>query len=54
MEAIIVYIGIAMAITLIETFDSLRDQGYNPSAVDRDKDGLIQEGTKWERRSRKL
>jgi hypothetical protein len=51
MEAIIVYMGIAMAITLIETFDSLKNQGYNPSAVDRDKDGWIQEGTKWERRA---
>ncbi len=51
MEAIIVYMGIAMAITLIETFDSLKNQGYDPSAVDRDKDGWIQEGTKWERRA---
>jgi hypothetical protein len=54
MEAIYIYLLMAVAITLIETFDSLRDQGYNPSAVDRDKDGWIQEGTKWERRSRRL
>lgn len=27
-------------------------QGYNPDAKDGDKDGLIQEGTRWERKKK--
>jgi hypothetical protein len=26
-------------------------KGYNPNARDGDKDGLVQEGTRWERRA---
>jgi hypothetical protein len=28
-------------------------QGYNPNARDGDKDGLVQEGTRWERKVKK-
>jgi hypothetical protein len=28
-------------------------QGYNPNARDGDKDGLVQEGTRWERKIKK-
>jgi len=28
-------------------------QGYKPNAKDSDKDGLIQEGTRWERKVKK-
>ena len=28
-------------------------QGYNPNAKDGDKDGLLQEGTRWERKTKK-
>ena len=28
-------------------------QGYNPNARDGDKDGLVQEGTRWERKINK-
>jgi hypothetical protein len=28
-------------------------QGYNPNAHDGDKDGLVQEGTRWERKVKK-
>jgi hypothetical protein len=27
--------------------------GFNPNAKDNDKDGLVQEGTKWERKAKK-
>ena len=27
--------------------------GFNPNAKDNDKDGLVQEGTKWERKVKK-
>jgi hypothetical protein len=27
--------------------------GFNPNAKDGDKDGLVQEGTKWERKAKK-
>ena len=27
----------------------LENPGYNPNPIDRDKDGILQEGTKWER-----
>ena len=28
-------------------------KGYNPNAKDGDKDGLLQEGTRWERKTKK-
>ena len=28
-------------------------EGFNPNAKDGDKDGLVQEGTKWERKAKK-
>lgn len=27
------------------------EDGYKPNAKDRDKDGIVQEGTKWERKA---
>ena len=27
--------------------------GFNPNARDNDKDGLVQEGTKWERKAKR-
>lgn len=27
----------------------LENPGYNPNSIDGDKDGIVQEGTKWER-----
>ena len=29
------------------------DDGFKPNAKDGDKDGLVQEGTKWERKDKK-
>ena len=49
-KAILVYVCMAMAITIIALIDDLKEKGYNPKAVDRDHDGLIQEGTRFERK----
>ena len=44
----------ALAISVITIKEDILDkkiaQGFNPNAVDRDKDGIVQEGTKWERK----
>lgn len=50
MEAILVYIGMALVITIIALVDDIKAQGYNSKSVDRDHDGLIQEGTRFERK----
>jgi hypothetical protein len=54
MEAILVYLGLSIAISAIAIQeDRLQKKianGFNPNARDGDKDGLIQEGTKWERK----
>jgi hypothetical protein len=52
-KAILVYIGMALVITVIAFIDDLKAQGYNPKAVDRDHDGIIQEGTRFERKKGK-
>jgi hypothetical protein len=53
-EVLLVYIGMALAISVITIKEDILDkkiaQGFNPNAVDRDKDGIVQEGTKWERK----
>ena len=57
MEALLVYLGMAIAISVIAIReDRLQKKiadGFKPNAKDRDGDGLIQEGTKWERKSKK-
>ena len=54
MEAILVYLVLSIAISVIAIQeDRLQKKiadGFNPNAKDGDKDGLIQEGTKWERK----
>ena len=54
MEAIFIYLGMAVVISAIAIKeDRLAKKiadGYNPNAIDKDKDGIIQEGTKWERK----
>lgn len=56
MEAIFVYIGIAVAISYIvlkeDRLTKKIADGFKPDAKDGDKDGLIQEGTKWERKAK--
>jgi hypothetical protein len=57
MEPLLVYAGLALVISIITIKeDKLQKkiaQGFNLNAKDGDKDGLVQEGTKWERKARK-
>jgi hypothetical protein len=57
MEAILVYLGLSMAISAItireDRLQKKIAEGFNPNARDGDKDGLIQDGTKWERKAKK-
>jgi hypothetical protein len=54
MEAVLVYLALAVAISWITIKeDRLQKKiadGFDPNAKDGDKDGLIQDGTKWERK----
>jgi hypothetical protein len=53
-EVLLVYIGLALFISIVTIKEDMLDkkiaQGFNPNAIDGDKDGIIQEGTKWERK----
>jgi hypothetical protein len=54
LEVGLVYILIAIVISIVtikeDRLNKKISQGFNPNAKDGDKDGLIQEGTKWERK----
>ena len=57
MEPVLVYVALALVISWI-TIKEDRVQkkiadGFDPNAKDGDKDGLIQDGTKWERKVKK-
>jgi hypothetical protein len=57
LEVILVYVALAFAISTItikeDRLQKKISQGFNPNAKDGDKDGLVQEGTKWERKVEK-
>jgi hypothetical protein len=57
LEVIFVYIALSFAISTIaikeDRLQKKISQGFNPNAKDRDNDGLVQEGTKWERKVKK-
>jgi hypothetical protein len=57
MEPLLVYLGIAVAISIVTIReDRLQKKiadGFNPNAKDSDGDGLVQERTKWERKVKK-
>ena len=57
MEALLVYLAMALGISWIaikeDRLQKKIDDGFNPNAKDGDKDGLVQEGTKWERKDKK-
>ena len=57
MEAVLVYLAMAIAISWItikeDRLQKKIDDGFKPNAKDGDKDGLVQEGTKWERKDKK-
>jgi hypothetical protein len=54
MEPVLVYVALAIVISWITIKeDRLQKKiadGFDPNAKDGDKDGLIQDGTKWERK----
>ena len=56
-EVILVYAFMAVAISFMvireDRFLKKIANGFNPNAKDNDKDGLVQEGTKWERKAKK-
>lgn len=57
MEALFVYLGMALCISWIaikeDRLQKKINDGFKPDAKDGDGDGLIQEGTKWERKVKK-
>jgi hypothetical protein len=54
LEVLLVYVGLALVISIIvvkqDWLQKKIDKGFNPNAKDGDKDGIIQEGTKFERK----
>lgn len=55
-EVIAILVAVGLGVTLFAIADDKRfklqekiNDGYNPFALDGDDDGLVQEGTKWER-----
>jgi len=57
MEPLLVYAAMALVISIItikeDRLNKKIAQGFNPNAKDGDKDGLIQERTKWERKAKR-
>jgi hypothetical protein len=57
MEPVLVYVALAIVISWITIKeDRLQKKiadGFDPNAKDGDKDGLIQDGTKWERKAKR-
>jgi hypothetical protein len=57
MEALLVYVGMALVISVLtikeDRLEKKIAQGFNSRAVDRDKDGLVQEGTKFQRKAKR-
>jgi hypothetical protein len=49
-EIIAVYLVMSILISLVSIREDMISKGYNPNARDGDKDGLVQEGTRWERK----
>lgn len=45
-KVILVYLGMAIGMSWI----ALKEDGFKFFIYDRDKDGVVQEGTKWERK----
>jgi hypothetical protein len=57
MEPLLVYLAMALVISIItikeDRLNKKIAEGFNPNAKDGDKDGLVQEGTKWERKAKR-
>jgi hypothetical protein len=56
-EALLVYAFMALVISIMvikeDRLNKKIAEGFNPNAKDGDKDGLVQEGTKWERKAKR-
>jgi len=56
MEPLLVYVGLALVISIIvikqDWLQKKITKGFNLNPVDRDKDGIVQEGTKFERKAK--
>ena len=55
-KVLLVYLAMAIGFVYIaiqdeKIYKNIRD-GYKPNAKDGDNDGIIQEGTKWERKAK--
>ena len=57
MEPLLVYVGLALVISIIvikqDWLQKKIAKGFRLNALDRDKDGIVQEGTKFERKAKK-
>ena len=57
MEALLVYAFMALVISIMvikeDRLNKKIAEGFNPNAKDGDGDGLVQEGTKWERKAKR-
>jgi hypothetical protein len=53
MEAVFVYLALAVVISWVTIKEDRLQKGFKPNAKDGDGDGLIQDGTKWERKVKK-
>ena len=57
MEPLLVYVGLALVISIIvikqDWLQKKIAKGFRLKATDRDKDGIVQEGTKFERKAKK-
>jgi hypothetical protein len=47
------YLGLSVLIAFFALKQDKINKGFNPNAKDGDKDGLIQDGTKWQRKAKK-
>ena len=52
-SVLLVYVAIAIAISIIAIHDDRLSKGFKSKAEDGDGDGLVQDGTKWERKAMK-
>ena len=48
-SVLLVYLAMAVAIAAMAIQDDRLQKGFKPNAKDGDGDGLVQDGTKWER-----
>jgi hypothetical protein len=57
MEPLLVYAAMALVISIItikeDRLNKKISEGFNPNAKDGDKDGLVQEGTKFQRKAKR-